>query len=143
MSVPGGRQSGQTLVIFAIVLAFVLVGMLALIADLGSLFTSYTRASDAALLAAQAGAAQINQDAYYHQRLELDTEQARNACQTVIDDSHFPGGGSHCSATTEEVTAYVVFDTQLPIPLPTGSARISVRHTAVGVYGQNTGTRST
>ncbi len=80
MTAPVG-QAGQTLVIFALVLVFFLVGMLALVADLGTLFVAYNRVDDGALLATQAGASAIDQGSFYGGSLRLDPQAAEQRCQ--------------------------------------------------------------
>lgn len=140
---PRRSGSGQTLVIFAVVLAFLLIGMLSLIADLGAVFTAYTRADNVALLAAQAGASAIDQNAYYNGNLQLNQGDAANRCQTVLDSSGLPLQRPGCSATPQEVTADVQFSAPLPLPLPGASAPIHVVRTAAGVYGDTSGKQST
>lgn len=144
---PRQSGSGQTLVIFAVVLAFLLIGMLSLIADLGAVFTAYTRADNVALLAAQAGASAIDQNAYYNGTLQLNTDgspdDAAHRCQTVLNSSGLPLQQPGCSATPQEVTADVQFSAPLPLPLPGASAPIHVVRTAHGVYGDTTGQKTT
>ena len=135
--------SGQTLVIFAVVLAFLLIGMLSLIADLGAVFTAYTRADNVALLAAQAGASAIDENAYYGGQLQLNPGDALNRCQTVLHSSGLPLQPPGCSATPQEVTANVQFSAPLPLPLPGATAPIHVVRTARGVYGGTSARQTT
>ena len=69
-------ESGQTLVVFALVLALFLVGMVALVADLGAVFVTYNQVDDAALLAIQSGASAIDEGSFYTGRLQLDAGTA-------------------------------------------------------------------
>lgn len=135
------RMEGQTLVMFAVVLAFVFVGLLALIADLGALFTAYTRADNVALLAAQAGASRIDEAAFYNGQIVLDPAGASAQCATAITAGNLPQATSHCTlnAARTSVTADIQFRAQLPMPVPGTSAPIHVTETAQVVYGDTTG----
>jgi hypothetical protein len=138
-----GAYAGQTLVMFAIVLAFLLVGLLALTADLGALFTAYTRADNVALLAAQAGASQIDQNAFYNGQIILDSTEAPKHCHDAVVAGRLPQSAfsSNCmlDATKTAMTVDIKFNAQLPLPLPGTSAPIHVTETAQTVYGDTTG----
>ncbi len=124
--------SGQTLVIFAMVLAFFLVGMLALIADLGAVFVAYNRVDDGALLAVQAGASAIDQGSFYTGRLQLDPDAARLRCQDSLAGAGLTGS---CSADVRSVSAEVSQAVPLPVPLLGLRAPVHVRRTALPAFG--------
>ena len=127
---PGG--SGQTLVIFAIVLALFFVGMLALVADLGALFVAYNRVDDGVLLAVQAGASAIDEDSFYAGRLQLDPAAARRRCQDSRAAAHLDG---QCAADAGSVTADVRQLVALPVPLLGLRAPVHVARSAQPAFG--------
>ena len=77
-----GATPGQTLVVFALVLALFFAGMLALVADVSALFIAYNRVDDGALLAIQAGASAIDENTFYTGSLRLDAATARQRCSS-------------------------------------------------------------
>src|SRR5215469_13129959 len=97
-------SSGQTLVIFALVLALFFAGMLALVADLGALFIAYNRVDDGALLAVQAGASAIDEGSFYAGSLQLDAAAARQRCQDTLDAARLDG---RCTADARSVSVEV------------------------------------
>jgi len=129
------NQSGQTLVIFALVLAFCLVGMLALVADLGTLFVAYNRVDDGALLAIQAGASAIDQGSFYTGSLRLDPQAAEQRCRDTLAAARLPG---RCTADVRSITAEVSQMVTLPVPLLGVRAPIHVSRTAQPAFGGNT-----
>jgi hypothetical protein len=131
------HRRGQTLVVFAIVLALVLVGMVALIADLGAVFTTYTRADNLALLAAQSGAAAIDTNALYQGRVVLAPDAARARCADVVRPAT---GDFQCSvdAAHNRVDAEVRMTPRLPLPIWLGRP-VDAKRSAYAVYGGETG----
>jgi hypothetical protein len=131
-------QSGQTLVVFAVVLALFFTGMIALVSDLGAVFIAYTRADDAALLGAQAGAAAIDERSVYGGNLSLDPGEARRRCESALLSSDVLGD---CRATsTREAVAEVSESVALPLPLPGLTAPVHVRRVARPAYGDRRAT---
>ncbi|HKF19131.1 MAG TPA: hypothetical protein VKF14_18365 [Candidatus Dormibacteraeota bacterium] len=128
-------QAGQTLVIFALVLAFCLVGMLALVVDLGTLFVAYNRVDDAALLAIQAGASAIDQGSFYTGSLRLDPEAAEQRCRDTLAAARLQG---RCTADVRSITADVSQVVTLPVPLLGVRAPIHVSRTAQPAFGGST-----
>lgn len=132
-------QRGQTLVVFAIVLALVLVGMLGLVADLGAVYTTYTQADNAALLAAQAGAAAIDPNALYaaNPRIVLDQQAASANCSDVLRPLT---PTFHCNVVSaRRIDAEVEMRPSLPLPFwPVSPVRVT--RTAYAVYGGQQGT---
>jgi len=129
------RQAGQTLVIFALVLAFSLVGMLALVVDLGTLFVAYNRVDDAALLAIQAGASAIDQGSFYTGSLRLDPQAAEQRCRDTLAAARLQG---RCTADVRSITADVSQVVTLPVPLLGVRAPIHVSRTAQPAFGGST-----
>jgi hypothetical protein len=134
-------QSGQTLIMFAVVLSLLLVGLLALIADLGTLFVAYTHAEDVALLAAQAGASRIDQNAFYNGQLVLDPAASGQACQAAVQAGNLPQPRFSCTpdATRTRITVNIQFNAQLPLPIPAVNVPVKVTETATTVYGDTQG----
>jgi hypothetical protein len=133
---------GQTLIMFAVVLAFMLIGMLGLIADLGAVFTTYTQADNLALLATQAGASAINETEFYNGRIVLDQAAASQRCKAVLDSGH-ADAGSACTFSNGAVQADVYITANLPLPIWGVKVPIHVIRQAHGVYGDVTGKRTT
>lgn len=132
-----GRQGGQTLVVFALVLSLVFVWMIALVADVGVLDVAYNRIDDAALLAAQSGASAVDTAQLYQGRLRLDVTQARLFCQQSLQAQSVRGD---CGATTPTtVVADVRQSVRLPLTMLGQDAVIHVRHTARPAFGRGTG----
>ena len=127
-------EAGQTLVIFALVLAFCLVGMLALVADLGTLFVAYNRADDGALLATQAGASAIDQGSFYGGSLRLDPQAAEQRCYDSLAVAHLPG---HCAADPRSIAVDVDLAVALPVPLLGLRAPVHVSRRAEPAFGGN------
>ena len=126
------RSSGQTLVVFALVLALFFAGMLALVADLGALFVAYNRVDDGVLLAIQAGASAIDEGSFYSGQLRLDAGAARQRCQDALAAAHLDG---RCSADARSVTADVRQTVRLPVPVLGLAAPVHVTRTAQPAFG--------
>jgi hypothetical protein len=128
----GGPEAGQTLVIFALMLALLFAGMFALVADLGALFVAYNRVDGAALLAIQAGASAIDQGSFYTGRLQLDPSTAEQRCTTSLAEAHLQGA---CSADARSITVDVRQSVALPVPLLGVRAPVHVSRTARPAFG--------
>ena len=135
-----GFSSGQTLVIFALVLAFFFAGMLALVADLGALFVAYNRVDDGVLLAVQSGASAIDEDSFYTGSLRLDAAAARRRCQDALAAAHLDGS---CGADPRSVTADVRQVVALPVPLLGLHAPVHVARSAHPAFGGGSAVRTT
>jgi hypothetical protein len=125
-------QTGQTLVIFALVLALFFVGMLALVADLGALFVGYNRVDDGALLAIQAGASAIDEGSFYTGSLQLDAAAARQRCEDSLAAAGLDG---RCAADQRSITADVDQLVALPVPLLGVRAPVHVSRSARPAFG--------
>ncbi len=130
-------QAGQTLVIFALVSAFVLSAMIALVANAQMLYINFNRADDAALLAAQAGASALDPNSIYTDHVQLDHGLALSRCSGAARQAPYIIEVD-CSATPTVVTARVVLRVPLPIPvLPPPD--VSATRTASIAYGGSLG----
>jgi hypothetical protein len=125
-------SSGQTLVIFALVLALFFAGMLALVADLGALFIAYNRVDDGALLAVQAGASAIDEGSFYTGSLQLDASAARQRCQDTLDAARLDG---RCTADARSVRVEVRQVVPLPVPVLGLRAPVHVSRSAQPAFG--------
>jgi len=130
-------QAGQTLVMFALVSAFVLSAVVALVANAQMLYINYNRADDAALLGAQAGASALDPNSIYTDHVQLDSALALSRCNHAARQAPYIVEVD-CSATPTVVTARVVLRVPLPIPvLP--PPEISATRTASIAYGGSQG----
>lgn len=129
---PRSGQSGQTLVMFALLLAFVLMALLALVVDLAAVVNDYDRAALAATVGAQAGATAVDEDTYYrtgHRQLLPGT--ARQLCQQAANWSTPPT----CDVSGDAVTVTVRDSVPLPLTVFGTSVPIAVTRQATGVFG--------
>ncbi|HXM54015.1 MAG TPA: hypothetical protein VOB72_01400 [Candidatus Dormibacteraeota bacterium] len=126
--------------VFTIVSAFILLATIALVGNTQVLFVNANRADAAALLAAQAGASAIDTSALYRNQIALLPDDARNRCGQAGRQAPFVISVD-CSvdAATNTVTAHVVEQVQLPIPLWSGFETVSATRTARPAYGGVTG----
>ena len=127
--------------VFAIVLSLFFVWMIALVADVGTLYVAYDRFDNAALLAAQAGASAIDTGQLYQGNLRLDVDQARLFCQQSLGAA---GVAGNCDQTTSTLVVADVRETvQLPVTLLGQGAVVHIRHAAKPAYGAGVGTVTT
>ena len=132
---PRRGESGQTLVMFALVLMLVLVAVLALVVDLAAVVTDYDRAALAATVGAQAGATAVDTDTYYRTgRRELLPGQAQTLCQAAAPAAEPPT----CVVSGDTITVTVRQSVALPLGLFGASVPISVTRQATGVFGGGT-----
>jgi len=127
--------SGQTLVVFALVLALFFAGMLGLVADLGALFVAYNRVDDGVLLATQADASAIDEGSFYTGTLQLDVAAARQRCEDSLAAARLDG---RCAADARTVSADVRQDVALPVPLLGIRAPVHVSRSAQPAFGGGT-----
>lgn len=131
------RQSGQTLVIFAVISAFILVGVIALVGDTQVLYVNYNRADGAALLAAQAGASAIDESAIYQNVIRVNPDNARARCQTAAQQA--PNVVDvHCLVDGNNVTATIEQKVDMPVP-PFSAQTVRATRTARPAYGGSSG----
>ena len=132
-------QNGQTLVIFTIVSAFILLATIALVGNTQVLFVNVNRADAAALLAAQAGASAIDQRSLYDNKIAINHDLARDRCGQAAHQAPFIVD-AHCDVddATNTVTAHVVEQVQMPFPFPNGFETVSATRTARPAFGGTT-----
>jgi hypothetical protein len=131
-------QRGQTLVIFTIVCAFILLGTMALVGNTQVLFVNADRADAAALLSAQAGASAIQLGALYQDQILLAPDLATQRCEQA--GAAQPSVVSvTCSVAGNTVTAHVVRRVQMPLPLWSNFETVTATRSARPAYGGTTG----
>jgi hypothetical protein len=136
----GEREDGQTLIVFTLVCAFVLLGTVALVGNLQVLFVNDNRADAAALLAAQAGASAISESALYSNDVQLDPSNAPKRCHDA--GSQVPNVVSvDCkpSPDLKSITATVTERVTLPLSLWGSTETIQATRTARPAFGGHTG----
>jgi hypothetical protein len=135
------RQSGQTLVMFALTLAFVFVGLIALVGDAAVILFQYSQVNSAALLGVQTGAADVNLDAFYGGSRTLDTGNAQTACESAVRQQF---AGSSVLVTCNVIpggtgiTATVSKTVNLPVPIWGPTFTVQVTRTGQAVFGGRT-----
>jgi hypothetical protein len=128
------RQGGQTLVMFALTLAFVFVGLIALIGDAAVMLYQYTQANSAALLGVQAGAAAVDLTAFYNGTQQLDVVNGPANCQQAA--AQVPGVTASCQVTNGHcITANVTKTVSLPLPIPGANPQVQITRTGQAVFG--------
>jgi hypothetical protein len=132
------EQRGQTLVIFTLVCAFLLLGTIALVGNTQVLFVNSDRADAAALLAAQAGASAIDQSALYSNQVRLRPDLAVSRCDTAARQAPYVVSVT-CTVSGDTVTARVVERVDMPVPLWSGAETLSATRTARAAFGGYTG----
>jgi hypothetical protein len=130
-------QNGQTLVIFTIVSAFILLATIALVGNTQVLFVNVNRADAAALLAAQAGASAIDRAALYNNQIVIDPRAAVDRCTQAAHQAPFIISVD-CKVKDNTVTARVVLQVEMPLPLPNGFETVSATRTARPAFGGTT-----
>jgi len=133
-------QRGQTLVVFTIVCAFILMGTMALVGNTQVLFVNADRADSAALLAAQAGASAIDtgKALYRDNTISLNADQAIARCRQAGDAQPLVVS-TDCQVEGNTVTAKVVQRVQMPIPLWSDFETVTATRSARPAYGGATG----
>lgn len=113
------RQSGQTLIMFAITMTFMFLSLIALVGDSVTLMVRFNQVNAEALLAAQTGASAVNEADFYAGVHSLDPVEAVRRCQSI----QLRGGTAQthqvqCAFVAPDgVTATVSWQVSLPIPL--------------------------
>jgi hypothetical protein len=81
--VKGHAQAGQTLLVFALCAAFVMLGLLALVGDNAVLQVHYNKIDEAAVLAVQAASAEIDVPEFTATHTVRLSPEAENICRDV------------------------------------------------------------
>lgn len=130
----GGARSGQTLIVFALMMAFVFLGLLALVGNSAVLMYGYEQASAEALVGAQAGASDVDLQQLYRFNVRALAADAATECQAAATQE--PGTSASCTVSGgNRVTAVVTKQVRLPIPLVPVDATVTARHSAQAVFG--------
>jgi hypothetical protein len=128
------RQSGQTLIMFALTLSLVFVGLLALVGDSAVLLYQYNKANAAALLGVQAGASAVDLNAFYQSGARtLDAGTAETECRQTAEQAS--GGTATCTVQGNQVTAQVDTTVGVPVPVFGASFNVQVTQTGQAVFG--------
>lgn len=137
----GGGESGQTLIVFTLVCAFVLLGTMALVGDLQVLFVNDNRTDAAALLAAQAGASAIStSDLYNNNDVKLDQDKAPKRCHDAVYQlPNVVNVDCKPSLDRRSITARVTERVDLPLTLWGATETIQATRTARPAFGGRTG----
>jgi hypothetical protein len=128
-------QRGQTLVIFTIVTAFMLLATMALVGNTQVLFVNSDRADAAALLAAQAGASAIDETVLYQSNaVVLDRTTAGPRCERAGAQA---GATVKCALINNNtaIEARATVQVHMPIPLWSATETVSSTRTASPAYG--------
>jgi len=132
-------QHGQTLVVFTLVCAFILLGTMALVGNTQVLFVNADRADAAALLSAQAGASAIDlQTLYATNTVALDHGEAQARCEQAGAAQPLVLS-TKCSVDGNTVTAVVVQRVQMPLPIWGDFETVTATRSARPAYGGATG----
>lgn len=134
------RQSGQTLIMFAITMTFMFLSLIALVGDSITLMVRYNQVNAEALLAAQAGASAVDENAFYQGVHRVDPNVASTRCHGV--PLHGGSPQTHrvdCQPYAIDgivvgETATVSWDVNLPIPL-LPNATVRATRTGRAVFG--------
>ena len=128
------RQSGQTLVMFAVVLALLLAALLGLVANVAVLLDRYSQDGLVALLGAQAGASAVDDVAYYRNGSHvLREDTAVSRCRAAAGQA--ANVRVDCRVDGDRVQVTVSESVALPLTLGQPAVPISVTRQARGVFG--------
>ncbi len=142
MAKSGGDQQGQTLVFFALVAGLLLFALVALVGDYGITLSHYNQIDEAAVLGAQAGAAQVDLGAFQASgAAKLDQPAAVAECQRIIAlDAKISAQGSIICTTGSDgsgdyVSATVSDQGMLVVRLLGSRFNVSSTHRSRPTYG--------
>lgn len=131
-----GDQGGQTLIVFALMMVFVFVGLMALVGDSAVLMFEYNRATSAALIGAQAGASDVDLAALYGSNTRQLAADAADVCRNAAMQGQIATSNATCSVTGGTVvTATVTREARLPIPVFGVSVTVKAVRSARTVFG--------
>ena len=136
------REDGQVAVMFALVLALVLAGLIALVGDVVVLYDAAGRYDNGVLVGAQAGASQVDEGLLRQGQVVLESGRAVQVCQDAaavtsglapsdVTCTISPDGRSITARTSRRVA--LVFDSLGP------AYSISVSHTGTVAIGESAG----
>ena len=131
-------QGGQTLILFALVGSFVLFALYALVGDYAQEQIHYNGIDEASVLAAKAGAAQVDVAAFSQTHLpRLDIVAAAQACRDVAQANapFIRPQDIGCTVTPDYVEATLVDHGELIVKLLGSQYRLSASHRSRPAYG--------
>lgn len=130
------HEAGQTLIVFALMMVFVFVGLLALVGDAAVLMFEYDRATSQALIGAQAGASDIDLQAFYVSNTRRLAATAADTCRSAALAGQGAGASARCQVTAgDTVTANVSRQARLPIPSFGASITVTAARSARAIFG--------
>lgn len=138
----GVRQRGQVAMMFALVLALVLSGLVALVGDVILLYDAAGRYDNGALVGAQAGSSQVDSRLLRDGVVVLDTPRAASTCvDAAITTSGLKAVDVSCtvSADGHSITARVSHRVPLLFIVYGPAVAISRTHTGVVAVGESQG----
>lgn len=128
------RGSGQTLVMFAVVLALLFTALLGLVVNVAVLLDRYNQDGLVALLGAQAGASAVDDDAYYRTGSHVLQEGvAVSRCREAAGQA--ANARVDCRVDGDRVQVTVSESVALPVTLGQRAVPVSVTRQARGVFG--------
>ncbi|MEA2684523.1 MAG: hypothetical protein QOK05_2851 [Chloroflexota bacterium] len=136
------RQEGQVAVMFAIVLALVLSGLIALVGDVILLYDAAGRYDNGALVGAQAGASQVDPGLLRQGQVALDSATAISVCvEAASITSGLAAREITCtvSADNRSVTAHVSHRVPLAFAAFGPGLTITRDHTGTIAIGESQG----
>jgi len=132
------RQSGQTLIMFAITMTFMFLALVALVGDSVTLMVRYNQVNSEALLAAQAGATAVDEDAFYQGQHQLNVDKAQSNCRgtKLLGGTPQTHRVTSCNLVAPDtIAATVEWDVSLPVPLFFPQATVRSTRTGRAVFG--------
>ena len=136
------RQQGQVAVMFALVFALVLGGLVGVVGDVVLLYDAAGRYDNGALVGAQAGASQVDESLLRQGRVTLDRGRAEAVCAeaaSVTSGLAAPDVSCAVSADGVSITAHVTHRVPLIFAAYGPSYSISREHTGEVAIGESRG----
>ncbi|MFN2466498.1 MAG: hypothetical protein ABR598_09575 [Candidatus Dormibacteria bacterium] len=136
-------QKGQVAIMFALVLALVLSGLIALVGDVILLYDAAGRYDNGALVGAQAGASQVNRTALRDGQVTLDGGRATAVCvEAAVLTSGLAPSEVRCTLSPDNrsVTSRVSHRMPLVFAVYGPGLTITRGHTGTIAVGESQGT---
>ncbi|MDQ6747507.1 MAG: hypothetical protein M3010_05300 [Candidatus Dormibacteraeota bacterium] len=136
-------QRGQVAIMFALVLALVLTGIVALVGDVILLYDAAGRYDNGALVGAQAGASQVDRALLRQGVVALDPARAGTVCaEAATITSGLPGAEVRCTVSVDKrsVTSHVSHRVPLVFAVYGPGLTITRDHTGTIAVGESQGT---
>ena len=138
---------GQVIITVAIAFSLFVLGCIALVGNLATIYGADALATSAAQDAAIAGSADIDLPAFLsgnpHGPIKLITgkgcpDDAKCVCEAVAGAELGSVGSATCTVNGQEITAKVTIDVPLPVPIVSGSVTVTRTYQAAAVAGTTT-----